>query len=259
MPHADGLPPVRVFGEARWDVTSLRGRLGIVSASLHQQFVAAVDEVLAPRILRQKPEQVGLMIRIFELEQIRPHPDLLAGREPAGPVAVAVTPGECCGAGRLLANPVEHREHLVAGRRRHFLRRHLPGGDHPPDSLPGLAGGGVLEVGRPAVEPHVAFLLRVAMTLHAVPLQERGDMPGEVRGRIARDGTAAQAGGDEGQAPVAVAVEETVAVEEAPAEVAVEETVVAEEAELPAGEPGDTVLPEGEEVPNAEGEEGAGS
>ena len=70
---------------------------------------------------------------------------------------------------------------------------------------------------------------------------------------------AAQAGADEGQAPVAVAVEETVAVEEAPAEVAVEETVVAEEAELPAGEPGDTVLPEGEEVPNAEGEEGAES
>jgi hypothetical protein len=56
-----------------------------------------------------------------------------------------------------------------------------------------------------------------------------------------------------------VAVEETVAVEEAPAEVAVEETVTAEEAELPAGEPGETVLPEGEEVPNAEGEEGAES
>jgi len=61
------------------------------------------------------------------------------------------------------------------------------------------------------------------------------------------------------QAPVAVAVEETVAVEEGPSGVAVEETVVAEESELPAGEPGDTVLPEGEEVPNAEGEEGAES
>lgn len=63
--------------------------------------------------------------------------------------------------------------------------------------------------------------------------------------------------------PPAEAIEETVAVEEAPAE-PVEETVVveeapAEEAELPAGEPGDTVLPEGEEVPNAEGEEGEGS
>jgi len=44
VPHADGLPPVRVFGEARWDVTSLRGRLGIVSASLHQQFVAGNSE-----------------------------------------------------------------------------------------------------------------------------------------------------------------------------------------------------------------------
>ena len=31
------------------------------------------------------------------------------------------------------------------------------------------------------------------------------------------------------------------------------------EAELPAGEPGDTVLPEGEEVPNAEGEQEAGA
>lgn len=72
-------------------------------------------------------------------------------------------------------------------------------------------------------------------------------------------GPASQPGGEEDQAPVAVAVEETVAVEEAPAEVAVEETVVAEEAELPAGEPGDIVLPEGEEVPNAEGEEGAES
>lgn len=44
VPLPDGTPAVRVFGESRWDVTTLRGRLGIVSASLHQQFVAGNSE-----------------------------------------------------------------------------------------------------------------------------------------------------------------------------------------------------------------------
>lgn len=57
------------------------------------------------------------------------------------------------------------------------------------------------------------------------------------------------------------ATEETVVAEETPeggvAAAVAEETVVpAEEAELPAGEPGDAELPEGEEVPDAEGEKG---
>lgn len=37
-------PPVRVFGEHRWDVATLRGRLGIVSSALHQRFVAGNSE-----------------------------------------------------------------------------------------------------------------------------------------------------------------------------------------------------------------------
>lgn len=44
VPHDDGTPPVRVFGDHRWDVTSLRTRLGIVSSSLHQRFVAGNSE-----------------------------------------------------------------------------------------------------------------------------------------------------------------------------------------------------------------------
>lgn len=44
VPHDDGTPPVKVFGKHRWDVTSLRGRLGIVSSSLHQRFVAGNSE-----------------------------------------------------------------------------------------------------------------------------------------------------------------------------------------------------------------------
>jgi iron complex transport system ATP-binding protein len=39
LPHADGRPPVRIFGEDRWDVFELRARLGIVSADLQQRFV----------------------------------------------------------------------------------------------------------------------------------------------------------------------------------------------------------------------------
>ncbi len=44
VPHDDGTPPVRVFGDHRWDVASLRTRLGIVSSSLHQRFVAGNSE-----------------------------------------------------------------------------------------------------------------------------------------------------------------------------------------------------------------------
>jgi iron complex transport system ATP-binding protein len=36
----DSQPSVRVFGESRWHVFELRAQLGIVSASLHQRFVA---------------------------------------------------------------------------------------------------------------------------------------------------------------------------------------------------------------------------
>ncbi len=35
-----GDPPVRVLGSGRWDVFDLRSRLGVVSADLHQRFVA---------------------------------------------------------------------------------------------------------------------------------------------------------------------------------------------------------------------------
>jgi iron complex transport system ATP-binding protein len=37
--HEDAPPPVRVFGQERWDVFTLRSRLGIVSADLHDRFV----------------------------------------------------------------------------------------------------------------------------------------------------------------------------------------------------------------------------
>lgn len=41
----DGAPPaVRVLGDARWDVTTLRGQLGVVSASLQQRFLAGNSE-----------------------------------------------------------------------------------------------------------------------------------------------------------------------------------------------------------------------
>jgi iron complex transport system ATP-binding protein len=39
LPHADGRPPVRIFGKDRWEVFELRTRLGIVSADLQQRFV----------------------------------------------------------------------------------------------------------------------------------------------------------------------------------------------------------------------------
>ena len=36
----DGSSPVRVFGSDNWDVFDLRSKLGIISADLHQRFVA---------------------------------------------------------------------------------------------------------------------------------------------------------------------------------------------------------------------------
>jgi len=39
LARASGTPPIRVFGEDRWDVFDLRSRLGIVSADLHDSFV----------------------------------------------------------------------------------------------------------------------------------------------------------------------------------------------------------------------------
>jgi iron complex transport system ATP-binding protein len=41
---ADAPPSVRVFGQDRWDVSELRAQLGIVSADLHQRFVAGNSE-----------------------------------------------------------------------------------------------------------------------------------------------------------------------------------------------------------------------
>jgi iron complex transport system ATP-binding protein len=40
----EGEPPVRVFGEANWNVSELRTQLGIVSADLHLHFVAGNSE-----------------------------------------------------------------------------------------------------------------------------------------------------------------------------------------------------------------------
>jgi iron complex transport system ATP-binding protein len=41
---ADGSSPVRVFGDDSWNVFELRSQLGIVSADLHQRFVAGNSE-----------------------------------------------------------------------------------------------------------------------------------------------------------------------------------------------------------------------
>jgi len=43
-PPDDAPPPVRVFGEDRWNVFDLRSRLGIVSADLHHRFVGGNSE-----------------------------------------------------------------------------------------------------------------------------------------------------------------------------------------------------------------------
>ncbi len=40
VPNGDGVPAVRVFGKDRWNVFDLRATLAIVSADLHQRFVA---------------------------------------------------------------------------------------------------------------------------------------------------------------------------------------------------------------------------
>jgi iron complex transport system ATP-binding protein len=37
--NADEPPPIRLFGQERWDVFALRARMGIVSADLHDRFV----------------------------------------------------------------------------------------------------------------------------------------------------------------------------------------------------------------------------
>src|SRR5262249_45146661 len=39
LARSEGQPPVRIFGQDRWDVFELRTKLGIVSADLHQRFV----------------------------------------------------------------------------------------------------------------------------------------------------------------------------------------------------------------------------
>ena len=39
LPHADGSPPVRVFGRDLWHVFELRPQLGVVSGDLHHRFV----------------------------------------------------------------------------------------------------------------------------------------------------------------------------------------------------------------------------
>jgi iron complex transport system ATP-binding protein len=40
----DGVPPVRVFGEATWNIFDLRSQLGIVSSALHHHFVNGNSE-----------------------------------------------------------------------------------------------------------------------------------------------------------------------------------------------------------------------
>ncbi len=39
LANASGPPPIRVFGEERWDVFDLRSQMGLVSADLHDRFV----------------------------------------------------------------------------------------------------------------------------------------------------------------------------------------------------------------------------
>src|SRR5512142_3198923 len=40
LARANGVPPVRLFGTDCWDLFELRSRLGVVSADVHQHFVA---------------------------------------------------------------------------------------------------------------------------------------------------------------------------------------------------------------------------
>lgn len=44
LARPDGVPPVRVFGQAQWNVFDLRSQLGIVSADLHNRFVSGNSE-----------------------------------------------------------------------------------------------------------------------------------------------------------------------------------------------------------------------
>jgi iron complex transport system ATP-binding protein len=44
LPLDNGTPPVRVFGDANWNVFELRSQLGIVSADLHHRFVGGNSE-----------------------------------------------------------------------------------------------------------------------------------------------------------------------------------------------------------------------
>jgi iron complex transport system ATP-binding protein len=44
LARTNGTPPVQVFGESNWNVSELRSQLGIVSAALHQRFVAGNSE-----------------------------------------------------------------------------------------------------------------------------------------------------------------------------------------------------------------------
>jgi iron complex transport system ATP-binding protein len=44
LPHDNGTAPVRVFGDSSWNVWELRSQLGIISADLHQRFVAGNSE-----------------------------------------------------------------------------------------------------------------------------------------------------------------------------------------------------------------------
>lgn len=44
LARPEGPPPVRVFGEANWNVFDLRSRLGVVSADLHHRFVNGNSE-----------------------------------------------------------------------------------------------------------------------------------------------------------------------------------------------------------------------
>jgi len=55
----DGSSPVRVFGSGTWNVTSLRSQLGIVSADLHQRFVAGNNE---GRILGETAVLSGFLV-----------------------------------------------------------------------------------------------------------------------------------------------------------------------------------------------------
>lgn len=44
LPAANGTPPVRVFGEDKWNIFELRSQLGIVSAALHHHLVNGNSE-----------------------------------------------------------------------------------------------------------------------------------------------------------------------------------------------------------------------